>query len=119
MGGESLVKPKWAKDVPIYVRAMALAGENLFIAGPPDIIDEESTFQRLTEKDPEVQSLLDEQDAVLEGKDGARLLSVNIDTGEVENNLKIDSLPSWDAMAGANGRLYLSTLDGKLVCFGE
>lgn len=117
--GNSLVEPKWSQDVPIYVRAMVLGGSKLFIVGPPDIIDEESTFQKLTEKDPEVQKLLDEQDAVLEGKDGARLLSVNIDTGEVENNLKIDSLPSWDGMAGANGRLYLSTLDGKLICFGE
>ena len=117
--GNSLVKPKWTQDVPIYVRAMVLGGSKLFIVGPPDIIDEEDTFQKLTEKDPEVQKLLDEQDAVLEGKDGARLLSVNIDTGEVESNLKLDSLPAWDGMAGANGHLYLSTLDGKLIRFGE
>ncbi len=117
--GDSLVKPKWSEDVPIYVRAMVLGGQKLFIVGPPDIIDEEQTFQKLTEKDPEVQKLLDEQDAVLEGQDGARLLSVNIDTGEVENNLTVHSLPAWDGMAGANGHLYLSTLDGKLICFGE
>jgi outer membrane protein assembly factor BamB len=117
--GNSLVEPKWSQDVPIYVRAMVLGGSKLFIVGPPDIIDEESTFQKLTEKDPEVQKLLDEQDAVLEGKDGARLLSVNIDTGEVENNLKIQSLPAWDGMSGANAHLFLSTLDGKVICFGE
>ena len=117
--GNSLVKPKWTQDVPIYVRAMVLGGPNLFIVGPPDIINEEDTFQKLSEKDPEVQKLLDEQDAVMDGKDGARLLAVNVDSGEVEHQLRIESLPSWDGMAGANGALFLSTLDGKLICFSE
>ena len=57
--GESLVKPKWAQDVPIYVRGMVLAGPNLFIVGPPDTIDEEETFQKLAESDPEVQKLFE------------------------------------------------------------
>ncbi len=117
--GNSLVDTKWSEDVPIYVRGMVLGGGNLFIVGPPDIIDEESTFQQLSEKDPQVQKLLDEQDEVLNGKDGGRLLAVNVDSGEVKHELRIDSLPAWDAMSGANGRLYLSTLDGKLMCFGE
>lgn len=116
--GDSLVDPKWTQDVPIYVRSMVLAGSNLFICGPPDIIDEESTFQQLTERDPEVQKLLTEQDDVLNGKDGSLLLSVNIDTGEVENRLTLDTLPAWDSMAGAGGKLFLSTLDGSVICFG-
>ncbi len=119
LGGESLVKPKWAKDVPIYVRAMALAGENLFIAGPPDIIDEEETFQGLAEKDPQVQKLLDDQDAVLEGRDGGLLLSVNIHSGEVEQRLELDELPTWDGLASAGGKLFLTTLDGSVECWGE
>lgn len=117
--GNSLVDPKWTQDVPIYVRSMILAGAKLFIVGPPDIIDEESTFQQLTEKDEAVQKLLAKQDDVLEGTDGALLLSVNIDTGEVEDRIELDSLPAWDAMAGAGGQLFLSTLDGSLICFGS
>ncbi len=117
--GDSLVKPKWAKDVPIYVRAMVLTGENLFIAGPPDIIDEEATFQGLTEKDPEVQKLLDEQDAVLEGRDGGLLMGVNMHTGEVEQRFKLAELPTWDGLSSANGRLFLTTLDGNVLCLGE
>ncbi|MDZ4850738.1 MAG: PQQ-binding-like beta-propeller repeat protein [Pirellulaceae bacterium] len=117
--GDSLVKPKWTEDVPIYVRGMVLGGQKLFIVGPPDIIDEESTFKQLTEKDPEVQKLLDLQDQVMEGKDGALLLSVNIDTGKVEHRLEIDSLPTWDGMSGANGKLFVSTLDGRVICFGK
>ena len=85
--GNSLVDPKWTQDVPIYVRGMVLAGPNLFIVGPPDIIDEEETFQKLTEKDEEVQKLLSAQDQALNGKDGSLLLSVNTDTGEIEQRL--------------------------------
>lgn len=117
--GNSLVDPKWTQDVPIYVRAMVLAGPNLFIVGPPDIIDEEATFEKLTEKDKEVQELLAEQDAALDGRDGAILLSVNTDRGEIESRLQLDTLPAWDALAGANGKLFLSTLDGSVICFGK
>jgi hypothetical protein len=98
---------------------MVLAGPNLFIAGPPDIIDEEETFQKLTENDEQVQQLLAQQDAVLGGKDGGMLLSVNIDSGEVESRLQMDTLPAWDGLAGANGKLFLSTLDGSVICFAN
>jgi outer membrane protein assembly factor BamB len=117
--GNSLVDPKWTEDVPIYVRGMVLAGPNLFIVGPPDIIDEEKTFQELTEKDEQVQKLLAEQDAALGGRDGGLLLSVNIDSGQVENRLPMDELPTWDGLAGANGKLFLTTLDGSVICLGN
>ena len=117
--GNTLVDPKWTQDVPIYVRAMVLGGKNLFIAGPPDIIDEEETFAKLSESDPEVQKLLNKQDVALNGDQGAQLLSVNTDTGEIENQVDLESLPAWDGLSGANGKLFLSTLDGTVVCFGE
>ena len=117
--GDSLVDPKWTQDVPIYVRAMVLGGKTLFIAGPPDIIDEESTFKQLSQSDPRVARLLTKQDDALEGRDGAQLLSVDIETGEVVHTVQLKSLPSWDGLAGANGQLFLSTLDGKVMCFGK
>jgi hypothetical protein len=116
---ESLIKPKWAKDIPIYVRSMVLAGENLFVAGPPDIIDEEETFSQLAEKDPQVQKLLDEQDSILEGRDGGLLLCVNMHTGEVEMKYQLEDLPTWDGLSSAGGKLFLSTQSGHVVCFGE
>ncbi|MDB4645139.1 hypothetical protein OAF37_03685, partial [Rubripirellula sp.] len=117
--GNSLVDTKWTEDVPIYVRSMLLSGGRLFIVGPPDIIDEESTFQKLTEKDEQVQKLLAEQDRVLNGTDGSLLLSVNIDTGKIEDRIELTSLPAWDSLAGAEGKLFLSTLDGSVICFGS
>jgi outer membrane protein assembly factor BamB len=115
----SLVKPKWANDVPIYVRAMVLAGDKLFIAGPLDIIDEEATFKQLSEKDEGVQQLLADQDNALEGKVSGLLLAINCDSGLVEHQIELGTLPAWDGMAGANGKLYLSTIDGRLMCFGK
>lgn len=117
--GNSIVKPKWTQDVPIYVRAMVLSGFRLFIAGPQDIIDEEDTFEKLSESDPEVQELLAQQDAVLEGDVGGQLLVVNTESGQVEHNIDLESLPTWDGLAGANGSLFLSTLDGEVICFGS
>ena len=66
-----------------------------------------------------MQSVLKDQDEALMGADGASLLAVNIDTGETETEIKLDTLPAWDGLAGANGRLFLSTTDGRLVCFGK
>ncbi len=117
--GNSLVKPKWANDVPIYVRAMVLAGNKLFIAGPLDTIDEEETFKKLTERDDVVQGLLAEQDRALEGKIGGLLLAVNCDSGIIEHRIELGTLPAWDGMSGASGKLYLSTTDGRLMCFGK
>ncbi len=115
----SIVEPKWTTDVPIYVRAMVMAGFHLYIVGPPDIIDEEVTFQKISEKDAEVQKLLSEQDAAMNGVQGAKLLTVNTETGEIEHTVELDTLPSWDGLAGANGQLFLTTLDGKVMCFGK
>lgn len=117
--GNTLVKPKWKSDIPIYVRAMVLAGNKLFIAGPLDTIDEEETFAKLAQKDADVQQALAAQDAALEGKIGGRLLSVDGETGKVENSVELGTLPTWDGMAGANGQIFLTTLDGQVLCFGK
>lgn len=117
--GNSLVKPMWTQDVPIYVRGMVLAGQHLFIVGPPDIIDEEETFQKLTEEDEEVQKLLAEQDRALNGEAGSHLLAVDASSGDVLHRIQLASLPTWDGLAGANGRLFLTTLDGQVLCLGE
>jgi hypothetical protein len=118
-GGDrnSLIEPRWNKDVPIYVRAMVLSGSRLFIAGPPDLIDEEATFQQLAQKDESVESLLAAQADAIDGRQGGKLLAVNADTGEIERSLELDSLPSWDGLAAARGQLLMTTLDGRVICF--
>jgi len=109
-------EPKWSKEVPVTVRAMVLAGGTLFILGPPDLLDEEYAVNHLNE--PEVQSALMEQDAAWEGKRGALLWAVSPEDGEKIAEYRLDSPPVWDGMASAGGRLFISTLDGRVICMG-
>lgn len=113
----SQIEPKWAQDVPIYVRGMVLADRDLVLIGPPDLIDEHETFARLSGRDSSVEQLLAEQDAALEGGQGSRLLVVDSDSGEVRQELALAALPVWDGLAAARGRLFLTTLDGQVLCF--
>ena len=100
------------------VNAMVKAGDVLFIAGPPDLIDEEETFQKLAARDPYVHVQLAQQDAAYDGKLGARLQAVSATDGKTLFEYQIDSLTVWDGMAAANGKLYFSTITGNVHCFG-
>ena len=117
--GGSYVEPHWTKDLPLIVRAMVLADKTLFVAGPPDLIDEEETFSKLVARDPRVGEILAQQDAALEGDQGALLWAIDAKTGEKLAELKLKSLPTWDGLAAAGGRLYLTTADGELICLGK
>jgi outer membrane protein assembly factor BamB len=97
--GKYLLKQRWSQDVPLLVRAMAQADKTLFIAGPPE-------------------KALRSQ-AVFDGKQGSILRAVSTETGETLKEFRFDSLPVYDGLAVANGRLYLATHDGRLFCAGE
>ena len=108
------VKFHWSEDLPLFVRAMVLAGDTLFIAGPPDMVDEEQVLQSLN--DPKTRSALAEQAAALDGRKGALLWAVSAADGKKLAACKLESPPVWDGMAAAGGRLYVSTVDGKVLC---
>jgi outer membrane protein assembly factor BamB len=112
-----VVKHHWSHDLPLQVRAMVLAGDTLFVAGPPDVLDEDDAQGRIG--DGEVQSRLAEQSAALAGEKGAMLWAVSTSDGEKLAECKLDSLPEWDGIVAANGRLYFSTTDGKVICLGH
>ena len=118
-GPDSFVQHQWTKDLPLMVRALVKAGDVLFMAGPADLIDEEETFQKLAAKDPYVQVQLQQQDDAFEGKLGARLQAVSAADGKTLFEFHLNSLPIWDGMAAARGKLYLSTSGGSVHCFGE
>ena len=115
----SFVQHGWDTYVPIVTRAMALAGRNLFVSGPPDTLDEEYALERMAAKDNAIQHELEEQDAALDGKRGAKLWMMNIDTGEQSTSIDLDSPPVWDGMVVSRGKLYIATVDGRIKCFGK
>ncbi len=106
---------RWSQEVPLHVRAMVLAGGTLFIAGPPDLLDEEEVFTRHGRG--ETRPKLLEQAAALAGKRGALLRAVAAGDGEKLAEYKLAFGPVWDGLAAADGRLYLATIDGKVLCF--
>ncbi len=118
LSARSAVSFNWLDDAPpLHVRAMVLADKTLFIAGPPDVIDEEEAFYN--PNDEGVLAKLDKQSAALEGQSGALLLAVSASDGKKLAEYKLDSPPVFDGMAAANKRLYLATKNGKILCFIE
>jgi hypothetical protein len=43
--------------------------------------------------------------------------AVSAKSGEKLKEFKLDSLPVWDGMAASKGQLYMSTMNGELLCF--
>jgi outer membrane protein assembly factor BamB len=90
---------KWQKMIPVRARAMVLAADRLFIAGPPD---------KVVAGDPL---------AAFEGRAGAVLQVFSAEDGSLVKSLELPSPPAFDGMSAAGGRLYLATRDGKVICF--
>ena len=82
---------------------MVLADKTLFIAGPPDVADEEKAF--FHSDDAGVQADILNQTAALAGRKGALLWAVSASDGKKLNEYKLEALPVWDGMATAYGRL--------------
>ena len=115
----TLVKPRWAGDVPLYVQSLVLTRGILFAAGAPDLINEEDTFARLTRRDSKVEAELAVQDAALEGTQGGILWAVSSTDGTKLHEVRLPSLPVWDGLIAARGRLYLASRDGQVMCLGK
>ncbi len=109
----------WREKIPFYVRALALAGDRLFVAGPPQMIDETRADVRAMMRDEALaRKTFGPALEAWKGKFGARLRVVSCDDGRTLAEQKLDELPVFDGMAAAYGRLYLSTLRGVLCLAG-
>jgi hypothetical protein len=93
--------PEWHDWVPVRIRGMVLAGEHLFVAGPPDVVD------------------ADDPMAAFEGRRGALLVAHTAVDGKKLFQLQLDAPPVFDGLIAARGRLLLSTTGGKVVCLGQ
>ena len=107
---------QWSKGLPLMVRAMVATKDTLFIAGPPALAEEMDVYLRYG--DPEMQATMAEHVAAFEGHKGAALLAVSKTDGNKQAAYRLQSAPRFDGLAAANGRLFLSTMDGKVCCLG-
>jgi hypothetical protein len=80
---------------------MVLAGQRLYLAGPPDIVPEEDPM------------------AAFEGRLAGRLWVVSAADGKGLAEYKLDHMPVFDGLIAAQGRLYISSGAGHLVCMGD
>ena len=91
----------WYDWIPIRVRAMVKAGDLLYVAGPPDVIDP---------KDPNSAFL---------GRKGAVLNVFNAQDGKLIKEHKLAHPPVYDGMITAQGCLFISLKNGTIICLGE
>jgi len=90
----------WRRDLPVRARAMLKAGSLLFLGAMP------------------VEIPPDDPHAAYEGRKGGVLWVLSADDGAKAAEYPLDAPVVWDGLAAAHGRLCLSTVDGKVLCFG-
>ena len=106
---------KWSSNEPeLIARAMVLAGDTLFVAGPPDLLDEEAAVDNHYAE--ETQRALAAQDAAMRGGKGGILWAVSAKSGERLSRSELDTMPVWDGMAAADGSLLVACVDGTVRC---
>jgi outer membrane protein assembly factor BamB len=88
----------WMDWLPVRIRAMVKAGDTLFVAGAPDVLDP---------KDPY---------AAFEARKGAKLVAVSARDGKKVSDLSLDCPPVFDGLIAASGRLFASLENGTLLC---
>ena len=98
MGYTRADPPLWMLWLPVRVRAMVKTRDVLFVAGPPDVYDDEKPFE------------------AFEGKRGATLVAVSPAQGKKTAELKLPAPPVFDGMIATEGRLFLSLRDGTVLC---
>ncbi len=103
-------------DLPIQARAMVLTKNALFIAGPPDVIDEVNLWHRPDEGS--LKQKLVEQTEAWRGRRGGSLWAVSTEDGSRVASIDLEAPPVFDGMIAAGNKLFLSLMNGRIICFG-
>ncbi len=93
-------KPAWSTRIPVRVRAMVLTPKRLYVAGPPDVVDD---------RDPL---------GAFEGRKGGQLYVYDSGTGDKLAAHALPFPPVLNGAAAASGRLYVTDIEGSIACFG-
>jgi hypothetical protein len=54
-----------------------------------------------------------------DGELGGKLIVMDPPTGKILQTVELTSPPVFDGLIAANGKIYMSALDGTIRCFGE
>lgn len=106
----------WIHEEPdVVAKAMVLANDRLFVAGPRDVVDEKLMWGRSNES--AYQEEMQEQAEWLDGKHGGVMQVFSKYDGKKLAEHKLECLPAYDGLIAANGSLYMTTGDGSIVCY--
>ena len=103
-GGGGAGSELWHLNIPITGKAIAMAGDVLFVAGEPMKFD-----------DPSYKNYV----AAYTGQLGGRLIAVSATDGTQLAEYKLSAAPAWDGLAIANNQLYIGLADGTVQCLGR
>jgi hypothetical protein len=99
------IETYWVESISIRPRALVKAGDYLFVGGNTD------TFNS---KEPDAPA-----NAAFRGEREGLLCILSCKDGKTAKTVKLDSCPVWDGIAAANGKLYVSGRNGKIVCLSK
>jgi len=111
----SSVQYLWRDMEPnILGKALIGAGKNLYLAGPPEIVDEVKLFGNFNA--PESKRLMSEKVESLKGNKGGSLRVIDMKDGKKVNEYQLDSPPIHAGMAAVEGHIFMSLENGNLRC---
>ncbi|MHC5054838.1 MAG: hypothetical protein ACYTKD_08980 [Planctomycetota bacterium] len=107
----------WKAALPFFARAMLLSGGTLFAGGPPDVLTASPEGTSHAYHRASTAGQLEEQAEAFAGRSGGILRAVAARDGATLAEFRLESPPAFDGMAAARGRLYVSTVDGRIISF--
>jgi len=105
----------WNFDQPsVTARAMAVGQDTIFLAGYPNFIDEREAYRNPDA--PAVQERIQLQAESVEGRHGGVLWAMSKTDGRLLVRYRLDTIPVFDGLAAAGKSLFVSTVDGRVLC---
>ncbi|NQU23170.1 MAG: PQQ-binding-like beta-propeller repeat protein [Candidatus Nealsonbacteria bacterium] len=112
----SALSYNWVHEEPdVMAKAMVLANDRLFIAGPRDVVDEKQMWGRSNE--PLFRKKMQEQTDWLNGKHGGLMQVFSKTDGKKLAEHKLPHVPAFDGLIAAEGSLYMVSDNGSVVCY--
>ena len=106
----------WIEEEPeVLAKAMVLANDRLFVAGPRDVADEKLLWGHSNEQ--AYREAMAAQMEWLQGKHGSLLQVFSKKDGSKLAEKRLAHVPAFDGLIAAAGRLYMVTDRGSLLCF--
>ena len=115
----------WSKKIRTHVRALLVAPSQeagkpdlLFAVGPPEVIDGYDAIDLIRKQQTqsfEVDRIY-EKEKSMAGELGAKLMVVSTANGSVMSETRLDAPAVFDGMSAANGKIFLSDVNGRVIC---